>query len=126
MLRIIFNPTEGMIVKNMPDSWEAIPQEIGCDFFDVVSFYFDDDKEGTIYDFYIDDIGNYKNLVTSVIPTDYPALVGTVVIGKSNSEGEDLNLTFSDMAKIFNHMQAYNPDKEDETKIFFFIKGVSR
>lgn len=125
MVSVIVNPLDGINVKSVVE-WENIIKEIGCDFFDVVSLYFYDDPEKTQYDFYVDDLGYYKNYEPSVLSGNYPALVGTCVIKKHDDTGEDVSLEMDDVIKIVSHLYNYNPDPEDLTKVYYVLRGTMR
>lgn len=125
MLSVIINPVQGITVKSVSE-WENIIKEIRCDFFDVVSLYFKDDPEQVQYDFYVDDLGYYKNYEPSVLSENYPGLVGTTVIKRHDETGEDVSLEMEDVIKIVSHIYVYNPDPEDLTKIYFVLRGTKR
>lgn len=125
MVSLIINPETGVTIKDV-NGWEEIVKCINADFFDVTRLYFEDDNERRVFDFYVDDIGYFKNLTPSVQSTNYPVLVGTVLIGKTDSMGEDLSLTPFDISLITKHIYYYTPDPEDETKHFYVLRGTAR
>lgn len=125
MLSLIINPVKGISVKTVSE-WENIINEIKCDFFDVVSMYFYDDPNHVQYDFYVDDLGYYKNYEPVALSGNYPALVGTTVIKRHDEHGEDVSLDEKDIIKIVSHIYVYNPDPEDLTKFYFCLRGTMR
>ena len=125
MLSLIISPTEGVTVKSVSE-WENIIKEIRCDFFDVVSLYFEDDPEQVQYDFYVDDLGYYKNYEPVVLSDNYPGLVGTTVIKRHDETGDDVSLEMEDIVKIVSHIFVYNPDPEDLTNYYFCLRGTKR
>ena len=125
MVALAINPVTGVIVKDV-NGWEDIIRCINAEFFDVVQLYFEDDKHRMRFDFYADDIGYFKDLQVCVVSSNYPPLVGTVLIAKSDEAGEELSLTPDDLALINRHIQYYTPDPEDETKHFYVLRGTAR
>lgn len=125
MLSLILNPQTGTVSIKHVYGYEEIAHSIDADFFDVVRFRFTDDVTNVYYDFYVDDIGYFKEkLSPSVVPTNYPVLVGTVLIGKSDQGGNEADLSDIDVLKIIRHI-VWHRTQEDRAG-FAFIKGVSR
>lgn len=125
MVALIINPETGVVVKDV-NEWEDIVRCISADFFDVVQLYFEDDKHRMRFDFYVDDIGYFKDLQVCVVSSNYPPLVGTVLIAKTDEAGNELSLTPSDISLITKHLYYYTPDPEDETKHFYVLRGTAR
>lgn len=125
MVALAINPETGVVVKDVNEC-EDIVRCINADFFDVVQLYFEDDKNRMRFDFYVDDIGYFKDLQVCVVSSNYPPLVGTVLIAKSDAMGKELSLTPDDLAQIIRHIQYYTPDPKDETKHFYILRGTAR
>lgn len=125
MVSLIINPETGVIVKDV-NGWEDIVRCINAEFFDVARLYFEDDLNRMVFDFYVDDIGYFKDLQPCVVSSNYPPLVGTVLIAKSDSNGNELSLTPEDFSLITKHIYYYTPDPEDETKHFYVLRGTAR
>lgn len=125
MVALIINPETGVTIKDV-NGWEDIVKSINADFFDVARLYFEEDSKRIVFDFYVDDIGYFKDLHPCVISSNYPALIGTVLIAKSDASGEELSLTPEDLSLITRHLYYYTPDHEDETKHFYVLRGTAR
>lgn len=123
MVSIIVDPEKGIGITDL-EGYEQINKAINATGFDVVRMFFPEDKDRVLYDVYVDEIGLYKDLTVSIIPVNYPAIVGPVVFSRSNAAGESVSLTAEDCIKIFTHIQYYHPDKEDHTKVFCIMTGV--
>ena len=125
MVSLIINPETGVTIKDV-NGWAEIVKTINADFFDVAMLYFEDDLDRMVFDFYVDDLGYFKDLYPCVVSSNYPQLVGTVLIAKSDSNGEELSLTPEDLSLITKHIYTYTPDPEDETKHFYVLRGTAR
>ena len=124
MVALIINPETGVTIKDV-NGWEEITKSINADLFDVARLYFEDDNNRQVFDFYVDDIGYFKELYPSIKSSNYPVIVGTVLIGKSDNMGKDLSLTPDDISLICKHLYYYTPDPEDETKHFYVLRGTA-
>lgn len=127
MLALVIKPYNAEVIIKEVEGWEEIVKSIECDFFDVVRMWFTDDKERIPYDIYVDDIGYFKeNTCVSVVPANYPPLVGTVLIGRTDREGNEMSLTVDDIAKILRHINYYPGCKESAGVRYCYLGGVIR
>jgi hypothetical protein len=127
MLALIIKPYNAEVIIKQVEGWEEIVKSINCDFFDVVRMWFKDDKDRVPYDIYVDDIGYFKETTcVSVLSENYPPIVGTILIGRSDKEGNEMSLTVEDIAKILRHVNYYSGSKDSAGIRYCYLGGVIR